>query len=181
MYFYLWNYLIVYNQLPEKAFTTVIFSFMTIAASTIVNRGAVNIKVIASDTGMNFTHANDVSIIRLPFSPRTHSMILWYTDVGQNVSPKFRNLLDYTHMPMRRNIMQKIFHRMQIIYVAEIPFMNNISDKRGIWMMLLTAMISPKLSLAALITKLLAVKKRPDKKAMLHPKNWRAIRPRILS
>ena len=77
---------------------------MTIAASTIVNRGAVNIKVIASDTGMNFTHANDVSIIRLPFSPRTHSMILWYTDVGQNVSPKFRNLLDYTHMPMRRNI-----------------------------------------------------------------------------
>ena len=36
--------------------------------------------------------------------------------------------------------------------------MNNISDKRGIWMMLLTAIISPKLSLAALMTKLLAVK-----------------------
>ena len=140
---------------------------MTIAASTIVKRGAVNIKVIASDTGINFTHANDVSIIRLPITPRTHSMILWYTEVGQNVSPKFRNLLDNTRMPMRRNIIT--FHRMQIIHVLEIPFMNNISDKRGIWMMLLTAIISPKLSLAALMIKLLAVKKRPDKKAMLLP------------
>jgi len=36
-------------------------------------------------------------------------------------------------------------------------------------MILLTAMTSPKLKLATFITKLLAVKKRPDKNAMVMP------------
>ena len=71
----------------------VTLSLMNIAESTIVNNGAVNIKVIASDTGIYFTHANDVSIVRLPNIPRTHSMILWYTEVGQNVSPILNNIM----------------------------------------------------------------------------------------
>ena len=65
----------------------VIFSFMNIAASTMVNRGAVKIKVIASGTGIYFTHANDVSMVKLPNSPIIHSMTLWYHEVGQKLSP----------------------------------------------------------------------------------------------
>ena len=65
----------------------VIFSFMNIAASTMVNSGAVKIKVMASGTGMNFTHANDVSMVRLPKSPIIHSMTLWYAELGQKLSP----------------------------------------------------------------------------------------------
>ena len=58
------------------AFTIVILSFINMAASTMVKRGAVNIKVMASGTGMNFTHAKDVSMVRLPNSPTMHSIIL---------------------------------------------------------------------------------------------------------
>ena len=52
-----------------------------------VNRGAVKIKVMASGTGMNFTHANDVSMVKLPNSPIIQSMTLWYHEVGQKLSP----------------------------------------------------------------------------------------------
>ena len=69
------------------AFITVILSLINIAAITMVNKGAVNINVMASDTGMNFTHANDVSMVRLPNNPSTHSITLWDIDVGQNISP----------------------------------------------------------------------------------------------
>ena len=55
--------------------------------------------------------------------------------------------------------------------------MNNINDMSGIWMMLLTAIISPKLSLAALMIKLFAVKKRPERKAIMLPTIRRVIRP----
>ena len=65
----------------------VIFSFMNIAASTMVNRGAVKIKVIASGTGIYFTHANDVNMVKLPNSPIIQSMTLWYHEVGQKLSP----------------------------------------------------------------------------------------------
>ena len=65
----------------------VIFSFMNIAASTMVNSGVVKIKVMASGTGMNFTHANDVSMVRLPKSPIIQSMTLWYAVLGQKLSP----------------------------------------------------------------------------------------------
>ena len=44
-------------------------------------------------------------------------------------------------------------------------------------MILLTASTSPKLSLAALIMKLFAVKKRPDKNAIVFPQMIRVIRP----
>ena len=39
----------------------VILSFMNIAAMTMVKRGVVKINVIASGTGINFTHAKDVT------------------------------------------------------------------------------------------------------------------------
>ena len=77
------------------AFIIVTLSLMNIAERTIVNKGAVNINVIASDTGIYFTHANDVSIVRLPNNPRKHSMILWYTEVGQNVSPILKNIMHH--------------------------------------------------------------------------------------
>ena len=49
---------------------------MVRAERIIVNRGEVNINVVASDTGINFIHANDVSIIRLPDIPTKINMIL---------------------------------------------------------------------------------------------------------
>ena len=49
---------------------------MNTAASTMVKRGVVNIKVIASATGINFTQANDVSIVRLPHNPNILSIVL---------------------------------------------------------------------------------------------------------
>ena len=58
-----------------------------------------------------------------------------------------------------------------------VPFINNINDTSGIWIRLLTASNSPKLSLAALIIKLLAVKKRPEKNAIAFPKTRRVVRP----
>ena len=58
-----------------------------------------------------------------------------------------------------------------------LPFINNTNDTSGIWMILLTASNSPKLSLAALMMKLLAVKKRPEKNAIAFPKTRRVIRP----
>ena len=79
----------------------VTLSLMNIAERTIVNNGAVNIKVIASDTGIYFTHANDVSIVRLPNNPRTHSMILWYTEFGQNVSPILKNIMRHFSVLIR--------------------------------------------------------------------------------
>ena len=79
----------------------VTLSLMNIAERTIVNNGAVNIKVIASDTGIYFTHANDVSIVRLPNNPRTHSMILWYTEFGQNVSPILQNIMHHFSVIIR--------------------------------------------------------------------------------
>ena len=54
----------------------VTLSFIKTAARTMVNNGAVNIKVIASATGMNFTHAKDVSIVRLPNTPSIHNIVL---------------------------------------------------------------------------------------------------------
>ena len=83
----------------------VTLSLMNIAERTIVNNGAVNIKVIASDTGIYFTHANDVSIVRLPNNPRTHSMILWYTEVGQNVSPVLKNIMHHFSVIIGKNVM----------------------------------------------------------------------------
>ena len=55
----------------------VTLSFINTAASTMVNRGAVNIKVMASATGMNLTHAKDVNMVRLPHNPTKHNKILW--------------------------------------------------------------------------------------------------------
>ena len=57
-------------------FMMVTLSFINIAASIIVNNGEVNIKVMASATGMNLTLAKDVSIVKLPNSPSIHSIIL---------------------------------------------------------------------------------------------------------
>ena len=54
----------------------VTLSFKNTAASTIVNNGVVNIKVLASGTGMNLIHEKDVSIIKLPNNPSTHSITL---------------------------------------------------------------------------------------------------------
>ena len=54
----------------------VTLSFKNTAANTIVNNGVVNIKVIASATGMNLIHETDVSIIKLPNSPCPHNIIL---------------------------------------------------------------------------------------------------------
>ena len=42
---------------------------MKSAEKIIVNRGEVNIKVVASGTGINLIHANDANIIRLPDIP----------------------------------------------------------------------------------------------------------------
>ena len=50
--------------------------FMIIAEKIIVKRGAVNINVVASDTGINITHANDEIVITLPNIPTETSMIL---------------------------------------------------------------------------------------------------------
>ena len=82
----------------------VTLSLMNIAERTIVNNGAVNIKVIASDTGIYFTHANDVSMVRLPNNPRTHSKILWYTEFGQNVSPILKNIMHHFSVIIETNI-----------------------------------------------------------------------------
>ena len=46
------------------------------AEKIIVNRGAVNINVVASDTGINITHAHDKIVITLPNIPTETSMIL---------------------------------------------------------------------------------------------------------
>ena len=73
--------------LPDMVLIIVIFSFINIAASTMVNSGAVKIKVMASATGMNFTHAKDVSMVKLPNSPIIQSMTLWYAELGQKLSP----------------------------------------------------------------------------------------------
>lgn len=70
------------------AFIIVIFSFKNMAASTMVKSGAVKIRVMASGTGMNFTHANDVNMHRLPNNPNIHNITLWYTELGQKLSPK---------------------------------------------------------------------------------------------
>ena len=69
------------------AFTIVTLSFINMAASTMVKRGAVNIKVMASGTGMNLTQAKDVSMVKLPNSPTMHNIILWYAELGQKLSP----------------------------------------------------------------------------------------------
>ena len=50
-----------------------------------------------------------------------------------------------------------------------IPLKNSRNAISGICIMLLTASTSPKLSLAPLITKLFAVKKRPERNAMILP------------
>ena len=55
---------------------TVKHCFMIIAEKIIVKRGAVNINVVASDTGMNITHANDKIVITLPNIPTETSIIL---------------------------------------------------------------------------------------------------------
>ena len=91
-------------SLPAMAFITVILSLINIAAITMVNKGAVKINVMASDTGINFTHANDVSMVRLPNNPSTHSIILWYIDVGQNVSPISKIFYTIAYVPKRREV-----------------------------------------------------------------------------
>ena len=62
--------------LPDPALIIVILSFMNIAAMIIVKRGVVKINVIASGTGINFTHAKDVIMVILPNSPIMHNIIL---------------------------------------------------------------------------------------------------------
>ena len=54
----------------------VTLSFINIAASIMVNNGEVNIRVMASATGMNLTLAKDVIIVKLPNSPSMHNIIL---------------------------------------------------------------------------------------------------------
>ena len=57
-------------------FIMVTLSFINIAASIMVNNGEVNIRVMASATGMNLTLAKDVIIVKLPNSPSMHNIIL---------------------------------------------------------------------------------------------------------
>ena len=52
---------------------------------------------------------------------------------------------------------------------VHLPFASVINVINNVWMMLLTAFISPKLSPVPFITKLLAVKNRPEAKAIIHP------------
>ena len=61
---------------------------MKTADRIIVKRGEVNINVVASDTGINFIHANDVSIIRLPDIPTKINIILCVDVFGQIEPPK---------------------------------------------------------------------------------------------
>ena len=67
---------IYHPYIPIKALRYVNCSFMKTAERIIVKRGEVNINVVASETGINFIHANDVSIIRLPDIPTKINMIL---------------------------------------------------------------------------------------------------------
>ena len=61
---------------------------MKTAERIIVNRGEVNINVVASDTGINFIHANDVSIIRLPDIPTKINITLCVDVFGHIEPPK---------------------------------------------------------------------------------------------
>ena len=61
---------------------------MKMAERIKVNRGVVKIKVIASDTGIRFTHVNAVSITRLPITPTKESKTLRCEVFGINECPK---------------------------------------------------------------------------------------------
>ena len=71
---------------------------------------------------------------------------------------------------------ESISYRIEIICcctymfkLVHLPFAKLIKVINKVWMMLRTAFISPKLSPVPFITKLLAVKNRPEAKAITHP------------
>ena len=77
-------------DLPHVIFKNVRRSFMNIDAKTMVKRGVVNIKTVASDTGMNLIHAKAVSIVRLPNNPTKISITFSYMESGNNFIPTTR-------------------------------------------------------------------------------------------
>ena len=52
-----------------------------------VKRGTVNIKVVASETGMNLRLAKDVSMVKLPNSPTNNIIVPSYIVLGTILFP----------------------------------------------------------------------------------------------
>ena len=75
------------SHLPDVIFNTDNLCPRNTAANNMVKNGFVKIRVIASATGINRTHANVVSIVKPPRIAITHSIILFRHVVGRKLLP----------------------------------------------------------------------------------------------
>ena len=74
-------------RLPHIIFRTVSLSFKNIAANIMVKSGVVNIKTVASDTGISMTQVKAVSIVRLPNIPTRITIIFSNIILGHSLLP----------------------------------------------------------------------------------------------